>query len=216
MNVLHICANPKPTEESTSKQLAIAFFNKLIECCEDAEVENIDLYAEPPPYYSYEEYRNSWYPVLIEGYVPTKEEEQAANYAMTQAARVNEADVLVLTMPMWNFSMPGILKSWLDHVLSPGMIYTIDRNEVRPFHKLKKVVLIVASGDAFKENDPRDGLTPSITAAFAYAGVKDIGIAWADGQDPINFRDCEYRKNMAIEMAEELAEELAELVSGEE
>ncbi|MFO1489541.1 MAG: NAD(P)H-dependent oxidoreductase [Kiritimatiellia bacterium] len=212
MNVLHICANPKLlTEESTSKQLAIAFFNKLIESREDAEVENIDLY-EPRPTIPTRSTATVGTP-LIEGYVPTKEEEQAANYAMTQAARVNEADVLVLTMPMWNFSMPGILKSWLDHVLSPGMIYTVDRNETRPFHKLKKVVVIVASGDAFKENDPRDGLTPAITAAFAYAGVSNIGIAWADGQDPINFRDCEYRKNMAIEMAEELAEEIAELVN---
>lgn len=216
MNVLHICANPKPTEESASKQLAIAFFNRLIEVCEDAEVENVDLYTDPPPNYTYEEYRNSWYPVLIEGYVPTKEEEQAANYAMTQAAAVNEADVLVITTPMWNYSVPGILKTWIDHVLTPGMVYAVERNGNRPFHKLKKVVLLVASGETFKENDPRDGLTPALTAAFANAGAEDIGIAWADGQDPTQFRDCESRKQLAIEMAEDLAEEIADLVSSED
>ena len=35
MNVLHICANPRPVEESASKQLATAFFGKLLEANPD-------------------------------------------------------------------------------------------------------------------------------------------------------------------------------------
>ena len=43
MNILHVCANPKPTEESISKQLASAFFGKVIEWKPDVGVVNVDL-----------------------------------------------------------------------------------------------------------------------------------------------------------------------------
>lgn len=211
MHILHVAANPKPTEESTSKQVAMAFFMKIVEENAEVEVDNIDLYANPPPYFSYPEYRNAWFPVLIDGYVPTRDEENAANYAMEQAAKLNSADVLVLTTPMWNYSVPGILKSWIDHVFSPGMTYSIDRTGIRPLHKLKKVVVIAASGDTYKQDDPRDALTPMITAVFKDIGVEDVAFAWADGQDPLKFKDSDKRKQLAIEMAEELAEEVLEL-----
>ena len=38
MNVLHICGNPKPTDEAVSKQLAVAFFVKLAGINPDIEV----------------------------------------------------------------------------------------------------------------------------------------------------------------------------------
>ena len=52
MNVLHICANPRPIEESASKQLAAAFFARLVEKNPDVVVNNLDLYQDPPPYLS--------------------------------------------------------------------------------------------------------------------------------------------------------------------
>lgn len=211
MHILHVAANPKPIEESASKQVAMAFFMKIAELNAEVEVDNIDLYDNPPPYYSYPEYRNAWFPVLIEGYVPTREEENAANYALEQAARLNAADVLVITTPMWNYSVPGILKSWMDHVFTPGMTFTVERDGYKPIHKLKKVVIIAASGDTFKQNDPRDALTPMITSLFHDIGVEDVAFAWADGQDPLRFKDSDKRKRLAVDMAEELAEEVLEL-----
>jgi FMN-dependent NADH-azoreductase len=214
MHILHVAANPKPIEESASKQVMMSFFSKISELNAEVEVDNIDLYAAPPPYYSYPEFRNAWFPVLIEGYVPTREEESAANYALEQAAKLNSADVLVITTPMWNYSVPSILKSWIDHVFSPGMTFTVERDGYKPLHKLKKVVVIVASGDVYKENDPRDGLSPMIKSMLQDIGVDDVAFAWADGQDPLRFKDCERRKRLAIDMAEELAEEVLELAGG--
>ena len=57
MNILHVCANPKPTEEAISKQLASAFFGKLIELKPEVELINVDLYDEKPPFFSYELYK---------------------------------------------------------------------------------------------------------------------------------------------------------------
>jgi len=210
MNILHILADPQPTEEATSKQIAMKFFMKIAELGSETEVVNVDLYQEPAPPVSFEQYRNFWYPVTIDGYVPTKVDIEASSYAIEQAEKVLAADALVLSMPMWNFGIPGLVKSWLDHILCPGLLYDLSKEGSKPKHKLKQVICLVSSDDAFKEGDPRDALSPAITTMFENIGVEEISFAWADGQSPLAFADAENRKKDAIEMAEELAEEVLE------
>jgi FMN-dependent NADH-azoreductase len=212
MNILHVCANPKPTEESVSKQLAAAFFGKIIELRPDVDLVNVDLYDEKPPFYSYELYKRAWYPVADESYEPSKAEDMAINYAAKQAEAFNAADVLVLTMPMWNFTVPAIMKAWMDQVLCPNLTFTISPEEgVQPLHKIKSIVLLVASGSVYKEDDARDALSSQVRAAFGFIGIDDIEIVWADGQNPLFNMDHEQRKEMALEAATETAEDIAEL-----
>ncbi len=215
MNVLHICANPKPTEESVSKQLSIAFISTLVENNPDVEVNNVDLYQDPPPYVSNELYRGIWKTLLEPGYQATEEETKASEYAQLHAAMFNDADVLVLTMPMWNFAVPGIMKSWIDQVLCPGLTFSLEPDGVRPLHHVRKVVLLVSSGGVYKEGDERDALTLQLRAAFSFIGITDFTVAWADGQTAMFFGDHADRKQMAIEAAQEAAEEIAEGVGDE-
>ncbi|MCK4563709.1 MAG: NAD(P)H-dependent oxidoreductase [Verrucomicrobia bacterium] len=212
MNILHVCANPKPTEESVSKQLAAAFFGKIIELRPDVDLVNVDLYDEKPPFYSYELYKRAWYPVFDESYEPSKAEDMAINYAAKQAEAFNAADVLVLTMPMWNFTVPAIMKAWMDQILCPGLTFTISPEEgVQPLHNIKSIVLLVASGGVYKEDDERDALSSQVRAAFGFIGISEVEIVWADGQNPLFNMDHEQRKEMAIEAAMETAEDIAEL-----
>ena len=78
-----------------------------------------------------------------------------------------------------------------------------------PTHHLRTVVLLVSSDQVYKEGDVRDGLTPALRAIFAYIGVEDLQIAWADGQDASRHFDCNERREMAIEAAKEIAEDVA-------
>jgi len=209
MNILHICANPRPIEESASKQLAAAFISKLISINPEVTVENVDLYQETPPYLTYEGYRRFWQPLAEPGYEPTKREETAIHYATKQAEKFKQADVLVLTMPMWNGGPPAIMKAWIDQVVNPGIAYETTPEGMKPLHQLRKVVVLVASGDVYKENDARDGITPIIQNAFGSIGITDIETAWADGQNTQIYQDSAERKQFAIEAAQEIAEELA-------
>ena len=212
MNVLHVCANPKPTEESVSKQLAAAFFGKLIELKPEVELVNVNLYDEKPPFYSYELYKAAWYPVFDDTYEPSKVEEMAMNYASKQAELFNEADVLVLTMPMWNFSVPAIMKAWMDQVLCPGLTFSISKEEgIKPLHKVKSVVLLVSSGGVYKEGDERDALSRQVRHAFGFIGIDDIEVVWAEGQNPLFFDNHEENKAMAIEAGAEIPEDTAEI-----
>jgi len=211
MNILHICANPKPTEESTSKQMAAQFFSALVERNPEFEVVNIDLYQDSPPYYSYETYKGMWYPATIEGYKATDDDIKATEYAREQGKLFNEADVLIITMPMWNFGVPAIVKAWLDQVIAPDITFALEKDGPRPLHHIRKVVLLVSSGGTYKENDERDSLTQQIRAALGFLGISDIDIAWADGQNPLFFDDSIERKQMAIEAAQEIAEDVADM-----
>ncbi|OGV43307.1 MAG: hypothetical protein A2X46_06630 [Lentisphaerae bacterium GWF2_57_35] len=213
MNVLHICGNPKPISESASKQLAASFFAKLAELNPDIDVTNVDLYQNPPPYVSNDALRYFWNPIKDPAYKITGTEEKASTYARNQGALLKEADVLVLTMPMWCNSMPAIMKAWLDQVLSPGIVFSWGPDGVSIMHHLRKVILLVASGAVFKEEDPDDGITPVLRSIFSFIGVTDIAVAWADGQDVIHHHDSSERKTMAMEAAQELAEEVAEMVA---
>ncbi|MDF7826465.1 NAD(P)H-dependent oxidoreductase [Pontiellaceae bacterium B12227] len=212
MNVMHVCANPKPTEESVSKQLAAAFFGKLIELKPEIELVNVDLYDEKPPFYSFELYRAAWNPVFQEGYELSKVEEMSMNYASKQAEMFNDADVLVLTMPMWNYGVPAIMKAWIDQILCPGLTFTMSKEDgVKPLHKIKSIVLLVSSGGVYKEDDDRDALSRQIRHAFEFIGIDDLEIVWAEGQSPLFFNDCEESKAMALEAAAEIAEDTAEI-----
>ena len=210
MNVLHVIANPRPAETSSSKKLAFEFFAALTEKNPDVVVNNLDLYQNKPPYVSAEALNYFWGPVANPAYIPSKAEESAANFSNNNAQALIDADVLVLTLPVWLNSMPAILKAWLDQVLVPGKMFTFGAEGLIPTHHLRTVVLLVSSDQVYKEGDVRDGLTPALRAIFAYIGVEDLQIAWADGQDSSRHFDSNERREMAIEAAREIAEDIAE------
>ena len=209
MNVLHVIANPRPAETSSSKKLAFEFFAALTEKNPDVVVNNIDLYQNKPPYVSAEALNYFWGPIANPAYIPSKSEETAANFSNNNAQALVDADVLVLTMPVWLNSMPAILKAWLDQVIVHGKMYSFGPEGLVPTHHLRTVVLLVSSDQVYKEGDLRDGLTPALRAIFAYIGVEDIQIAWADGQDASRHFDSNERREMAMEAAREIAEDIA-------
>ncbi|MDZ4199977.1 MAG: NAD(P)H-dependent oxidoreductase [Kiritimatiellia bacterium] len=210
MNVLHICANPKPMDESVSKQLSVTFISTLIEKVPDVEINNIDLYQDPPPFLDYSGFRGAWNPVFEPSYKPTKAEQTALTYSVRHAELFNQADVLVLTMPMWNFSAPAIMKAWIDQILLPNKTFTFGPDGVTPLHHIKKIVLLVSSGGVYSEDDARDALSAQIRAAFDFIKITEISIAWADGQTAMFFGDHAERKQTALEAAEEIAVDLAD------
>ena len=177
----------------------------------DVVVNNVDLYQNKPPYVSAEALNYFWGPVANPAYIPSKAEETAANFSNNNAQALVDADVLVLTMPVWLNSMPAILKAWLDQVLVPGKMFAFGPDGAAPIHHLRTVVLLVSSDQVYKEGDVLDGLTPALRAIFGYVGVDDVRIAWADGQDASRHFDSAERCEMACEAAREIAEEIAEM-----
>lgn len=67
---------------------------------------------------------------------------------MAEQARIDNADALVLVFPVYWWSMPGLLKGWVDRVFSNGWAYeeTADGDVVKKLGHLR--VHLVALGAA--------------------------------------------------------------------
>jgi len=211
MNILSVVANPKPVAEAHSRQLAEAFWGALKSKKPGTMVTEVDLYSNPPPFYDYETYRHFWYPVFDPAYKTTEKEKLAVAYARKQCELFNQADVLVLTTPMWNFGMPAILKAWLDQVLTPNVTFSIGPGGAKALHHIRKVVVLSSSGGAYEPGDLRDGIRNGIKSALGFVGITDIEVIRSEGQNPFFFKDHAERHKKAVWDAILLGEVIAGL-----
>ncbi len=97
-------------------------------------------------------------------------------------------DALLITTPMHNFTLPAVLKLWLDQVVRFGRTF-----ESTPDGKIGKLadrltVVCIASGSAFSGDAARqpDFLTPYLRAILACIGLHDVTFfrAEAAGRNP--------------------------------
>ncbi|HEV7263660.1 MAG TPA: NAD(P)H-dependent oxidoreductase [Falsiroseomonas sp.] len=132
MRVLYLYAHPLP--ESFHAAIRDAAREGLREA--GHQVDLCDLYAEGfNPVLGAEERR---------GY-----HEVPANRAPVEAyvARLERAELLVLSFPTWCFGLPAILKGWMDRVLLPGVSFVIEDGVARANLKhIRKVAGISTYG----------------------------------------------------------------------
>ena len=65
------------------------------------------------------------------------------------------ADVLLLGVPLYNYSLPSSLKAWLDHVHVLGTTASFDR-PTQPYAG-KPAVVVATRGATYDEGSPTDG-----------------------------------------------------------
>ncbi|WP_370676928.1 NAD(P)H-dependent oxidoreductase [Pleomorphomonas sp. PLEO] len=65
-----------------------------------------------------------------------------------EAARLTEAEALVLVFPTWWYGFPAILKGWFDRVWSPGIAFDHSSNfgPIKPRLKLRHVLAVTSLG----------------------------------------------------------------------
>ncbi len=70
---------------------------------------------------------------------------------IAEQARIDRADALVLVFPVYWWSMPAVLKGWIDRVFSNGWAYD-EAPDTKPVKKLGRLpVHLVAIGAAHRE-----------------------------------------------------------------
>ncbi|MGI9329469.1 MAG: NAD(P)H-dependent oxidoreductase [Gammaproteobacteria bacterium] len=73
--------------------------------------------------------------------------------------RLANADLVIFLFPMWWFSVPGILKAWIDSVLAYGVAYDFGRTWDQGVYQGKRAMLAFTTGapSAVFEPDGRSG-----------------------------------------------------------
>jgi NAD(P)H dehydrogenase (quinone) len=129
--------------------------------------------------------------------VHRRETPPAADVAAEQA-RIDRADVLVLVYPVYWWSMPGLLKGWIDRVFANGWAYD-EGPDARPVKRLRRLrVHLVALGGASERTYARHGYFGAMKTQidhgiFDYCGARVVRselLLGSDTQDPASRLDA--------------------------
>jgi len=119
-------------------------------------------------------------------------------------AQFKATDVIVLAFPMYNFGMPGIVKTYLDSVLLKGETWDMDANGYKGLMGGKKLLTIYTSGGVYSEENGMkdwDGIKHSMEITSKFLGFDESEIISAQGVNGPN-------KEEVVEIAKTHLDEL--------
>ncbi len=97
-------------------------------------------------------------------------------------AELKTADVIVIGAPIYNFSIPAVLKAWIDMIARARVTFRYTENGPEGLLTGKKAYVIVPSGGV-PVGSPVDFATPYLKQALAFVGITDVEFIGAKGAD---------------------------------
>lgn len=92
--------------------------------------------------------------------------------------RLDAADRIVISTPLWNFSIPYRLKHYIDLVTQPGLAFSFDpKTGYEPLLRSRPVEVVLASAGDYRLGLSRgrpDLATPYLREALAFIGLRDV------------------------------------------
>jgi FMN-dependent NADH-azoreductase len=176
MRILHITCSARG-QESASYRLSQRVMERLLARHPDAQIVSRDLWAHPLPHVDGQyaavlggtsggEMRN----VTARGGLPSL---QLSDQLIGE---LKQADCVVIGTPMHNFTVPSVLKAWLDHVVRIGVTF-----DYTPEGKIgtladRPVYIAVSSGGYRTGERARqpDFLEPYLRAILPTIGLKNL------------------------------------------
>jgi FMN-dependent NADH-azoreductase len=173
MKLLHIDSSASPGG-SWSRRLTARFVEDWKARKPDTEIAYRDLNAHPAPAVTSD---------LLEAlYAPKGAEVPARKRLALDAseALVEEflaADAYVFGVPMYNFSVPGSFKAWIDHVVRMGRTWARGPKGMEGLVKGRKMLIISTRSGDYGKGGPREGFDfhePYLRKVFGLVGIEDI------------------------------------------
>jgi FMN-dependent NADH-azoreductase len=93
-------------------------------------------------------------------------------------SELNTADTVLIATPMYNFSIPSALKSWIDQVVRINKTFSYDGQKFTGLVKARRVVIVAAFGASGYGNtmSAADFVTPYLKFLFGFLGVSDVTV----------------------------------------
>lgn len=175
MNILQINASIRAAD-ANSTRVARQIVERLQAANPAATLDVLDLGTNPP--------------AVLDGaalgalFTPADQRsaEQAARVASDDAliAQVQAADVLVLGVPMYNFTIPVQLKSWFDAIARNGVTFRYTANGPEGLLKGKTAYVALARGGRYRDT-ALDSQVPLIRTFLGFLGIADVHFIYAEG-----------------------------------
>jgi FMN-dependent NADH-azoreductase len=95
------------------------------------------------------------------------------------------ADTVVIGAPMYNFSIPSMLKAWIDQIVRIGKTLGYGPNGPQGLLQKKKVVVITARGGAYEKGTAKEAFDfqePYLRHILGFIGLTDVTFVHAENQ----------------------------------
>ncbi|MBB5058191.1 FMN-dependent NADH-azoreductase [Granulicella aggregans] len=177
--LLHIDSSPL-YGHSVSRQLTSAFVDQWKSSHPDGTLIERDLTSTfiPP-------INAAWVGAV---YTPedsrTAEQKETLTLSDSLLAELFDADEYVIGVPMHNFSVPSVLKLWIDQIARVNKTFSYADGTPKGLLTGKKATLVIASGgiyDAGTQFASYDHVEPYLRAVFGFLGVAKITVITAGG-----------------------------------
>ncbi|MEX2497855.1 MAG: NAD(P)H-dependent oxidoreductase [Wenzhouxiangellaceae bacterium] len=109
----------------------------------------------------------------------TPDQRQRLTLSDELIAELQEANLIVIGLPMYNFSVPSTLKAWFDHVARAGLTFRYTESGPEGLLKGKRAVVACARGGRY--SGEADTQTPYIRQFLGFLGIEDVEFVYADG-----------------------------------
>jgi FMN-dependent NADH-azoreductase len=101
---------------------------------------------------------------------------------------LQSADEYVFGVAMHNFSIPSVLKLWIDQVTRRGKTFNYDANGPKGLLKGKKATILIASGGVYESGSPGGVMNFADTylqTILRFWGVSDVTVIAAGGASQV-------------------------------
>ncbi|PWW02443.1 FMN-dependent NADH-azoreductase [Paenibacillus cellulosilyticus] len=182
--VLYITAHPLDPQESFSLAVGKEFIEAYREANPTDEVVHLDLYKENIPPFDADVLRG-WEKLRSGSSFDQLSEAEQSKVARLDAIvdQYVAADKYVYVSPMWNFSVPPVLKAYTDATSIPGKTFKYTKDGPIGLLSGKKALHIQASGSVYSE-----GPLAEIEMGYSYLrkilqfyGIQSLEAIFAEG-----------------------------------
>jgi FMN-dependent NADH-azoreductase len=171
MNILSIRSSIKG-KDSQSAQLGQIIVDRLRKSAPQAVITYRNLSEEPVPHLN-PLYFNSLFTPDAEQSIAQK---QALAFSDQSIKELEDADYLVIEVPMYNFTIPSSLKAWIDHIIRAGVTFRYTEQGAEGLVKGKKVFLAISTGGIYSKGPLKsyDFTENYLRATLGMIGLTDI------------------------------------------
>lgn len=195
--LLYIKANAKPQGSSRTFKISDSFIDAYKQSHPDDEIITLDLYNEGIKFLTSDDINSVFGP---------KTEESKNHPILKYAYQFAEADKYVIAEPMWNLSIPAILKAYIDYICVIGITFKYTENGPVGLCTGKKAVNISARGGQYSR-EPNASFEMGdryLRTIFGFLGITDFTTISADELDVMG-NDIDKILGNAIKDAQEKA-----------
>lgn len=169
-------------QDATTRELAGYFKKQWAQSFPQDAISEVDLFDEQVRYVDGDTIAANYSDVKD----LTEKQKAGVAYSDRYIKYLLDNDVWVIGAPMYNFSVPAVLKAFIDQVVVPGKTFDYSTGVPRGLITGKRVIVLTASGGNY-DNPPMsamDFVEPYLRSILGFLGVSDVAFVKVQGNHP--------------------------------